>query len=672
MSVTDAQKIVDLRKQLTEHAFRYYISNSPLISDQDYDALFRELVELEKNHPEMADLNSPTMRVGSPIPTGLRTVKHKVKMLSLDNLNNLDDTFKFFNKHRGQEITLEMKIDGLSLHLRYDKGKLVQAVTRGDGHEGEDVTENARTVRTIPLVLRKPVSIEVRGETYWRLSAFMAYNENLDESNRYANPRNGASGIMRQRDSKAVAKCHLDFVAYSVPTDLPTAIETQEDLLAYLESLGFRSTMTLDITKDMAGLPYVTTILELEELKSTIEFLDQYRRALDLDTDGLVIKLSSLALQRDLGEGERSPHWAAAYKFPPETKETKLSGVVIQVGKTGQITPVAQLEPVSLGGTVVQRASLCNQNELNRLGIDIGDYVLVQRCGEVIPKVVGLARPASTKQNVNKSFQLPKNCPCCKTPLERPEGKVHFYCRNLDCYDQVYARLVYATGKDALNVDGLGDVGVQTLMDRAKVARLSDLFTLKDFSCFKTAQRKKVQDSLERAKIAPLWRKISALNIEGIGKQSAQDMAVKYSDIVEMRHDEQGLTKIIGEVDAANFRAWFDKNIDELDRLEKIGFGFSEDRKAAGPLSGKSFCITGKLVSGSRDDISDLIESKGGAVKGSVTKKVNYLVQGLGGGHNKAAGASKHGTQAITEEELYQMMGIPMPVFRQNAPETEP
>ncbi len=666
MNVTDAQKILSLRKQLDEHAFRYYISNNPLISDQDYDILFRELAELEKHHPEMADPNSPTSRIGSPLSTGLRTFKHKVRMLSLDNLNSLKDAMTFFNKYEGQEVTLEMKIDGLSLHLRYEKGKLVQAITRGDGYEGEDVTENARTIRTIPLTLLKPVDIEVRGEVYWRLSAFVAYNERLPESERYANPRNGASGVMRQRDSKEVAQCRLDFVAYSVPTDLPPAVETQEGLLAYLESLGFRSTMTLEVTQDMHGLPYITTVIKPAELEAALEFLNDYRKALDLDTDGLAIKLSSLASQRDVGEGERSPRWAAAYKFPPEAKATKLLGVTVQVGKTGQITPVAQLEPVSLGGTVNQRASLCSQKELDRLGIDVGDYVLVQRSGEVIPKVIGLARPSPTKENVNKSFQLPKKCPCCKTPLVQFEGKVHQFCPNEFCHDQVYARLVYATGKDALNIDGCGDVGAQTLMAKGQVSRLSDLFTLKDFSFFKPAQRKKVQESLERAKNAPLWRKIAALNIESVGKVSAQDLAVKYDNIADMYGDKAGMKKIIGEVATASFRHWVDNNIEELARLTTAGFHLWEDRNAAGPLSGKSFCITGKLVSGPRDDISALIEKHGGTVKGSVTRKVDFLIQGIGGGNNKAAGASKWGTRSISEEELYQMIGIPMPVFRPN------
>lgn len=663
MSVTDAQRILELREQLTEHCYRYHVSNSPAISDREYDELFRELVELEKAHPEMADLNSPVMRVGSPVPTGLRKVKHKVRMLSLDNVESLNDTLRFLDKYRGKEATIEMKIDGLSLDLTYENGLLKQAVTRGDGTEGEDVTENARTIRTIPLQLRKPYSLSVRGETYWRLSLFNRYNESVPEAERYANPRNGASGVLRQIDSKEVSKARLDFVAYSVPSDLPVEVETQEDMLAFLEYLGFRSTMTLDVTKDMYGLPYVTALIEPVDLSASIEFLDTYRKGLDMDTDGLVIKISSLAEQRDIGEGTRAPKWACAYKFPPEARETRLLDIKVQVGKTGQITPVAEVEPVSLGGAMIRRASVCNQDELDRLGIDIGDYVMVQRSGEVIPKIVALARPSSSKTDHNRSYRLPKVCPCCATPIvKRAEKEVHFYCPNNDCYDQILAKLVYAVGNDALNIDGCGEVGVHILVNKGGVKRLSDLYALKDFSFFKPSQRKKVEEGLERAKAAPLWRKLAALNIEGIGKVTCQNLATRYSSLQDMLNDLEELRKLIGEVNRDTFVQFLENNFDEISRLAELGFIFIEDRKAAGPLSGKSFCITGTMMSGKRDDVSALIEARGGVVKGAVTKNVDFLVQGIGGGNNKSAAASKWGTRSISEEELYIMIGEPMPV----------
>lgn len=685
MSVMESQRILDLRKELTEHAFRYYVLSNPTIPDEEYDAKFKELIELEKAHPELNDPTSPTVRVGSPVPTGMRKVKHKVRMLSLDNMNSMDDVMRTFGKHEGQEVTLEMKIDGLSLHLRYKKGELIQAVTRGDGSEGEDVTENARTVRTLPVRLLKPVDIEVRGEVYWSLSAFNRYNDTRDEAERYKNPRNGASGLMRQHDSRVTAQARLDFVAYSIPSDVPEGVGTQEGLLEYLEMLGFCTTTTLRVTRDMSGLPFLTSTIDREELRTCIEFLDQYRKALDLDTDGLVIKMSSLEMQRDLGEGTRTPLWAAAYKFPPEIKEARLLGVIVQVGKTGQVTPVAQIEPTSINGAVIQRASLCNQMELDRLGIDIGDYVKVQRSGETIPKIVGLARPSPTKINVNKSYQLPKTCPCCSSPLIREEGMVHQYCHNGDCHDQIFAKLVYATGKDALDIDGCGESTVELLIQKGGVKTLSDLYSLQDFSFLKPATRKKIIQGLEKAKTAPLWRKLSALNIDDVGKVSCQNLAVAYDNITEISYkalrildgqDENmdserdaairrkpEIKDVINEQPAKNVGDFLLNNQDEIIRLKDHGFYFVEDRKSAGPLSGKSFVITGKLMSGSRDDVSAFIESKGGVVKGTVTKNVHFVIQGLGGGNNKAAGAAKWGTRIISEEELFQMIGEPMPAL---------
>ncbi len=663
MSITPAQRILELRQELTEHAFRYYVSNSVAISDQEYDQKMKELVELEKEHPEMSDPNSPTMRVGSILPTSLRKVRHKVRMLSLDNVNNLEETMNFFKSFAGQEVTIEMKIDGCSLDLTYEKGCLTQAVTRGNGVEGELVTENARTIRTIPTILRKPVDISVRGEVYWRISKFNAFNAKLPEAERYANPRNGASGIIRSKDSKEVAPCGLDFVAYSIPTDVPPGVKTQEALLDYLEHLGFVSTLTLPVVRDMAGLPYMTAVAEPGELMEAITFLKDYRSALDMDTDGLVIKVSSLATQQDAGEGTKSPKWGAAYKFPPEARPTRFLKVTLQVGKTGQITPVAELDPVELGGVVVRRVNLCNQDELDRLGIDIGDYVLVQRSGEVIPKIIGLARPAHDKTDHNKSYQMPKVCPCCATPLVRPEGLVNMFCNNPECYDQVFARLCFAVGKDALDIKGCGENAIKTLMDDANVRQLSDLYAIKTFSMLKPAVAQKLKDGLAKAKSTSLWRKLSALSIEGIGKVSCQDLATKYCALDAMVGDLPGVKDLIGEVATTSLLSYFSDHLEEIERLASFGFTFEEDRKAAGPLSGKSFCITGALMSGKRDHVSALIERKGGVVKGTVTKKVDYLIQGLGGGQRKAAGSAKLGTKVISEEELYQMIGEPMPVM---------
>lgn len=673
MTTTDAQKIIDLRKELTEHSYLYYVQNSPELSDAQYDAKFKELIALEKEHPEMGDPNSPTLRVGSPIPTGLRTIDHQVRMLSLDNVNSLDETMAFFNGLDEEDVTIEMKIDGLSLHLDYKEGQLVQAITRGDGTKGQDVTENARTIRTVPLTLRKPVTVSVRGEAYWRISSLQAYNAPLPEDDQISNPRNGASGSLQLKDSKAVAKRCLDFVAYSVPSGLPAQVESQEALLEYLEFLGFPTTMILPLKKtadgepiDMPGLPYLTCSLDRESLAVAIDSLDKYRKVLDLETDGLVLKLSSLALHDRLGEGTRFPKWAAAYKFPPETKETQFTGVIIQVGKSGQITPVAELEPVNLGGAMVRRASLCNQDELDRLGIDIGDFVNVQRSGEVIPKVTGLARPSASKSNVNKSYQIPKRCPCCSTELIKQAGMVHLYCPNPECEDQVYARLVYATGKDALDIDGCGEVTIQQAMRKRGVKKLSDLYAITDFSFLKPVAARKLKEGLEKAKDAPFWRKLMALSVDEVGQVKCQILASKFEAVVTLIKKPDEVKAAIGDSAATSLLTYLDAHMDELYLLSDFGFFFEDPPKAAGPLTNMVFCITGTLMSGRRNDVAALIAKNGGTVKNSVTKDVNYLIQGEGGGARKAGAVAKFGTTIINELELYRMMGIPMPVVTPN------
>ena len=662
-NITDSERILNLRKELTDYSFWYYTHHTSMVPDAQYDLLFRELLALEKEHPEMADPNSPTMRVGSNVPTGQRKVKLGVPMLSLDNVNNIEETLKFFSSVATQEVTIEMKLDGLSLDLKYVDGCLVQALTRGNSVEGADVTENARTIRTLPLVLREPVTIGVRGEVCWALSAFNAYNATAEEP--FANPRNGASGSMSLKDSKEVAKRNLSFVAYSIPTGLPIHVNDQEALLDHLETLGFMSTMTLPPTKDMPGLPYTTCSLVKEEIEAAIKMLGDYREFIDFETDGLVIKMSSLKDQRDMGEGTRSPKWAAAYKFPPEIKETRLLNVILQVGKTGQVTPVAQLEPVSLGGTVVQRASLCNQDEMNRLGIDIGDMVYVQRSGEVIPKLIGLARPAPGKVDVNKGYQMPKTCPSCGSVLKRLEGMVHVYCPNsTGCKDQIYGKMLYAVSKEALDIDGCGDVTVTTLINAA-IHSLADLYEAKDFTFLSVNQAKKLKAGLEKAKSAPLWRKLVALSIEDVGKTRCQDLTSKFNSLVSMVENDESFAKvseILGKVGTASFMSTLDGLVDDISRLEACGFKFEEEAKVQGPLSGKSFCITGSLLSGSRDTVSALISHHGGTMKGTVTKKCDFLVMGADGGLNKASAAAKYGTQVIDEAAVYQMIGIPMTI----------
>lgn len=669
----DHERIAALRKQLHEHNYAYHILNNPVITDAEYDALFKELRDLEIRYPESFDPNSPTARVGCLAPSSFERVRHKTRMLSLENTFSVEDVLKRFMGLENEPIAVEMKIDGLSLHLSYAAGRLQRAITRGDGTDGEDVTANARTISTVPLALKEPVDLEVRGEVYMRCSVFQQLNQALEKNgeDKFANPRNAASGTIRLKDPSEVARRRLSFVAYAVPTDLPENVQTHEHVLEYLEGYGFLTTFVLPLKSDAPGSPVHSITLDHAQLSEAVSAMDEFRKHLDLDTDGLVIKIQNLAKQRDLGEGNHHPNWAVAYKFAPERKVTRLLGVTVQIGKSGKLTPVAQLEPVELGGAVVQRASLCNQDELCRLGIDIGDFVFVERSAEVIPKIMGLSRPSPTKTKLERYYELPGRCPCCNTEVIKPEDMVDIFCPNHDCHDQVFARLVYATSKQALDIDGCGESTVSTLI-KHDVKKLSDLFALTDFSFLKPHAAKKLKEGLEKAKAAPLWRKLCALSIEGIGKTKCQDLAAKYSDINKMVNDQPGVLVVLGgEISANAFRQTVLKSLDEIERLFDLGFEFVQDEKMMGPLSGKTFVITGTLMSGKRDDVAALIERKGGAVKGTVTRKVDYLIQGTGGGLNKAEAARKYSTKIIIEEQLYAMIGEVMPVVNTVGEERE-
>lgn len=649
-------RIMELRKVLNEHNYLYHILSAPKITDAEYDKLFQELLQLERLHPELADINSPTARVGHASPSSFKKVKHRTKMLSLDNTFAPAEVVKFLGK--GEEVTVEPKIDGCSLELVYEQGKLVEAITRGDGMTGDDVTANARTIYTIPLELTKPLSIRVRGEVYMTFTVFNRLNVELEQSGDevLANPRNAAAGAIKLKDPFEVSKRQLSFVAYGCVDEIK-GVETQESLIEFLQTIGFISITCLPTIQSMELPPLVVALENEKHVDEVIKQMDAYRRQLDFPTDGLVFKINSLAKQRELGEGTRAPNWATAFKFPPERKPTKLEAVNVTVGKTGKLTPVAQLKPLSLSGTMVTYASLCNQDEIDRLGVNIGDEVLVEKSAEIIPKIMGVH-----KKHSKGNWHMPKKCPSCDHAIVRPEGFVDFFCENRDCPEQVFARLKHAAGKSALDIDGCGDVTVRELMEHG-VRSLVDLFTVSDLGFMKPAARKRFTEGRERAKGQPLWRKIHALGIDGIGRTVSQEIAGRWNALYAVFDDLPELKRVIGESNYQSFVAWFEKNGDDIDKLEALGLNFADDSKTAGPLTGKFFVITGTLVSGKRDEVIRRIEEAGGIVKGSVSKNVHYLVAGADCGKTKTDAAKKVGTVVITEEQLYQLMGKPMPVI---------
>lgn len=649
------EEIVKLREKLHAWNYEYHVWAAPTVSDAEYDVAFSRLRGLEKLHPEMYDYNSPTARVGSPEASGFQKVKHAVRMLSLEKAVTAADVASFFPA--GTVGILEPKIDGVSLSLTYHRGKLAQAVTRGDGTTGDDVTLNARTIRNIPLVLNQPKSLEIRGEVYMTFSDFDARNVQLaaDGEEPAANPRNAAAGALKLLDSADTAKRRLSFLAYSIVTEMPDLV-TQEDVLDLLEALGFSTTSALPapiadcVSMSQREVP-LTDVARLQEL---VRSMDISRKVQNFPTDGLVFKASNLALQRELGSGTTSPKWAIAFKYPPDSVVTRVLGVTVTVGKTGKLTPVAELAPVALCGTMVARASLSNANEVTRLGLNIGDDVTVVKAQEIIPNVTGVAR-----KNVPGIFQLPADCPCCGKPVTRFSGLVDTFCMNVDCLDQVRARLVFAMGKSALDVDGAGPAMMEELVSQG-VRKLSDLFALEDAK-LRPAALKQFKEGRDKAKTVPFWRKLQALCVESLGKTACQELAAKWPTfgLLVEESQQEAVAKLLGVSKYASFITWMEANVDEVSILYDLGF-FSNALPATATkndrVSGKFFVITGSLCA-PRAQAERMIEAAGGMLKGSVSKKTDFLVVGLDAGTAKTTAAQKRGTVCISEDALWELLG---------------
>jgi DNA ligase (NAD+) len=641
-----------LRSRVEQLSHDYYQLNLSTVSDDEFDRLVRELAKME-DRLGIHDLTSPTKRVGGTTTGKFEKVAHFVPMLSLDNVFTEDEIAAFFKTNHA--LIAEPKIDGLSCALRYRDGLLERALTRGDGREGDDVTANVRTIKNVPLEITIKSPVEIRGEIYMPKKTFAAIVRAQTESGEepFANARNAAAGSLKQKDPSVTARRGLKFIAYQA---FGEGLEF-DDYLAQLVTLGHHGFLT----------PYnceteFAAAREETPASVSVDWYAQARNAYEFETDGAVLKVRYTTVRRELGLGTKSPRWACALKFPPERKSTRLIGVTCQVGRTGVITPVAELEPVVLSGATVKRASLCNQDEVERLGISVGDLVFVERAAEVIPKVVGLA---NKHVSGHAHWKMPSACPCCQTPLKKDEGKVAYYCPNHACPDQVFERLRHAVAKSALDLDGCGDAYVRILMN-ADVRDLADLMEVPEHSLHsvgagKSAATKFVLER-ERVKSAPLWRKYHALGIEGVGQTVCKELALAYPTILDLARASDLETRV-GPVRAAAIRAYLIDNADMIERLDRVGFRFGEPQAAAGeaqgakPLQGKVLCITGTLMSGSREAVAAKIEKAGGLVKGSVGKKTDYLIIGDMPGANKTSAAKKYGTKVLSEEELYALLG---------------
>lgn len=662
----EKQRILQLRKDLQEHNYKYYVLNQPSISDQDFDFMMHELQDLEARHPEMADPDSPTQRVGSDISTEFKQVAHKYPMLSLSNTYNEQDVADFYESVRkglgGEdfEICCEMKYDGLSISLTYVDGRLVQGVTRGDGVHGDDVTANVRTIRSIPLVLKDgdwPREFEIRGEILLPWKEFERLNAEREaaEEQLFANPRNAASGTLKSLNPAVAAERHLDAYLYYLLGDGINGDGHYENLTR-AKAWGF---------KISEGMRKVKT---LQEIYDFINYWDTERKNLPVATDGIVLKVNSLRQQRALGYTAKSPRWAIAYKFKAERECTRLNEVTYQVGRTGQITPVANMEPVQLAGTTVRRATLNNEDFIRSLDLHEGDYVFVEKGGEIIPKIVGV--DTSRRDTQAQPVQFISHCPECGAELVRYEGEAAHYCPNdAGCPPQIKGRIEHFISRKAMNIDSLGPETVDEYYRRGLIRNVADLYDIRveqingDGSRQKSAQ--KVVDGIAASRQVPFERVVFALGIRFVGETSARLLARKFKNIDALSSATlQQLTDVdgIGEVIAKSVITYFANpvNRDIVSRLRGYGLQMSlseeQIQSAGNKLEGKSIVISGVFARHSRDEYKRIIEENGGKNVGSISGKTSFILAGDNMGPAKLQKAEKLGVPIVDEETFLSML----------------
>lgn len=660
----EKQRIEQLRHELHEHNHRYYVLNQPTISDQDFDFMMHELQDLEARHPELYDPNSPTQRVGSDLQKEFRQVAHRYPMLSLANTYNEQDVRDWYESVKkglaGEnfEVCCEMKYDGLSISLTYVDGKLTQAVTRGDGVHGDDVTQNVRTIRSIPLTLHHqyPQEFEIRGEILMPWASFERLNAEREaaEEPLFANPRNAASGTLKSLDSHVVASRGLDaYLYYILGEELPA--DGHYENLEAARSWGF---------KISEGMRKVKTV---DEILDFISYWDTARKDLPVATDGIVLKVNSLRQQRVLGFTAKSPRWAIAYKFKAERAATRLLEVTYQVGRTGAVTPVANMEPVQLAGTTVKRATLNNEDFIRSFDLHIGDMVFVEKGGEIIPKIVGV--DIDERPIIAMPVQFIKRCPECGTPLVRYEGEAAWYCPNdTGCPPQIKGRIEHFISRKAMNIDSLGPETVDEYFRRGLIKNVADLYDIDvqqingDGSRTKSALR--IVNAIEKSKEVPFERVVFALGIRFVGETSARLLARHFKSMDALM--DAGLEELqevegIGEVMAKSIIGFFhnEQNRQIVERLRSYGLQFelsTTDAPLSTKLEGQSIVISGVFAHHSRDEYKQMIEQHGGKNVGSISNKTSFILAGENMGPSKLEKAHKLGIRIVSEDEFLTML----------------
>lgn len=679
--MTPQEEILQLRKELEQHNYNYYVLNQPTITDYEFDQMMHHLQDLEEQHPEMADPNSPTQRVGSDLNQQFKSVAHKYPMLSLSNTYNANEVREFYERVRSGlegedfDICCEMKYDGLSISLTYVDGELVQAVTRGDGVRGDDVTANVRTIKSIPLRLREgsgyPHEFEIRGEILMPWTSFEALNaeREANEEQLFANPRNAASGTLKSQKSELVAQRKLDaYLYYLLGENEPPSLFSQPCSVDFsngrhYENLQEAEKWGFKISKGMKKCKTLDEILEF------IDYWDKERKNLPVATDGIVLKVNSIRQQRHLGYTAKSPRWAIAYKFKAERACTRLNEVTYQVGRTGAITPVANMNPVQLAGTIVKRASLHNADIINELDLHIGDMVYVEKGGEIIPKVVGVDKEQRTADLQKVTFI--DTCPECGAQLVRYEGEAAHYCPNdTSCPPQIKGRIEHFISRKAMNIDSLGPETVDDFYQRGLISNVADLYTLNagqiaNYNKNRTISAVKAVNAIKASTEVPFERVVFAIGIRFVGETTAKLLARHFKTMDALRDatleqllEVDGVGQVIAESIIRFFRD--EKNIDILNRLQEAGLQFSLSEEAlAGQtdkLAGKSIVISGVFTKHSRDEYKALIEKNGGKNVGSISKNTSFILAGDNMGPAKLEKASKLGIKIMNEEEFLELI----------------
>ena len=660
------EEILKLRKQLEIWANKYYDEDNPEVSDYEYDMTMNKLKALEKEFPDLVTKDSLTQKVGGHVKEGFEKVEHEVPLQSLQDIFSFEELEEFKErvykaakenniKEEDVKFVVETKIDGLSAALEYRDGKFVRGATRGNGLVGEDVTENLKTIKTIPKELPEPINIIVRGEVFIGKKEFEKMNEEreLNEEKTFANARNAAAGSLRQLDTKITKKRPLDIYIFNVQKIEGKEFNSHFEELKYLKKLGFNVN------------PVLIPCNNIPEAIDAINKIGEEREELTFGIDGAVIKVDDLKLREKMGTTSKVPRWAIAYKYPPEKKETKLKDIICQVGRTGAITPMAILEPVKVAGSTISKTTLHNEDFIKEKDIRVGDTIVVQKAGDVIPEILEVKKNKRTGSE--QIFEMPKVCPVCGAPVVREEGEAVSRCIGIECPAKLVRNIIHFVSRDCMNIDGLGDKIIEQLINKNLISNIADIYFLKfeDIATLKKNGQKFTQnliDAINNSKNNDLYRLIAALGIRHIGTKAAKTLAKKYKTMDSLMNaslESLAMTDDIGEISANSIYEFFrqDQTIDLINRLKEANVNMEalESEDIDNRFEGKTFVLTGTLEKFTRKEASDLIEKHGGKTSGSVSKKTDYVLAGEDAG-SKLTKAQSLGVEIITEEQFEEMM----------------